>query len=304
MRFVVRDWDDKPEILSTSSVVDELHKLIEGRVKTANVNIYRGTYLKEKERKSSVVDKLNDYYYEKCAYCESYCDAEVEHYRPKGSVSEDKNHKGYYWLSYEWSNLLPACHDCNKTGSKGTQFPILGTRVYKPPFDEYNQLDIAQLRIDSEILKNESPYLLHPELDNPEDFFTFQLDLEKRGIAIEGTDSPIGRGNQTKDIYKLNRPSLLFARQAAVEDIVNHINNYVEFLILSGNDEHIKAALIHCFRSIQEVSNDITKEHTLLKRLLIKNLEIFERLVIAQLDTSLQEIVRIIFIAFLKEHRD
>jgi hypothetical protein len=39
----------------------------------------------------------------KCAYCESrvlhVSPGEVEHYRPKGRVTEDPDHPGYYWLA-------------------------------------------------------------------------------------------------------------------------------------------------------------------------------------------------------------
>jgi hypothetical protein len=63
-------------------------------------------------------------YNKKCAYCEERIKTYIEHYRPKGSV-QGSRHGGYYWLCYEWSNLLPACHECNKFGGgKGTQFPV------------------------------------------------------------------------------------------------------------------------------------------------------------------------------------
>jgi len=55
-----------------------------------------------------------------CAYCEGryaaggFCDA--EHYRPKNEVTEARepvSHPGYFWLAYEWYNLLLACRKCN-----------------------------------------------------------------------------------------------------------------------------------------------------------------------------------------------
>src|SRR4051812_22350680 len=67
----------------------------------------------------------------KCAYCEVIIEAshptEVEHYRPKGAVKDEEeevvtiqtpngaeDHPGYWWLAYEWNNLLPSCIDCNR----------------------------------------------------------------------------------------------------------------------------------------------------------------------------------------------
>ncbi|MEF9674035.1 hypothetical protein QNM99_25505 [Pseudomonas sp. PCH446] len=39
---------------------------------------------------------------------------DVEHYRPKGAVSEDASHPGYWWVAMDWDNLLPSCIDCNR----------------------------------------------------------------------------------------------------------------------------------------------------------------------------------------------
>jgi hypothetical protein len=77
-------------------------------------------------------------FHNKCAYCETkavqfYADA--EHYRPKASVqvrerdselrpavcalpleggkAREMKHPGYFWLAYNWRNLLPACKRCN-----------------------------------------------------------------------------------------------------------------------------------------------------------------------------------------------
>lgn len=94
----------------------------------------------------------------KCAYCESVLSnaqpGDVEHYRPKGRIREldgklvrvkidgkECEHPGYWWLCYEWTNLLPACADCNRRrrhGDDGAQagkadlFPIAGKRALRP----------------------------------------------------------------------------------------------------------------------------------------------------------------------------
>lgn len=71
---------------------------------------------------------INALFHEKCAYCESRTTANfplhVEHYRPKAGVTEKRNeddpkirdvidHPGYFWLAYEWYNLILACANCN-----------------------------------------------------------------------------------------------------------------------------------------------------------------------------------------------
>ena len=44
--------------------------------------------------------RLDLLFHGKCAYCETFYSAsapvDVEHYRPKGAVSEDPSHPGYY----------------------------------------------------------------------------------------------------------------------------------------------------------------------------------------------------------------
>ncbi|MEK0337721.1 MAG: hypothetical protein QQN41_09850, partial [Nitrosopumilus sp.] len=87
----------------------------------------------------------------KCAYCEADVEIDspniVEHFRPKGGVrrmdnsnvmitkngNDQKLHPGYYWLAYDWKNLLPTCWKCNtwhkdprsgKMIGKGNRFPV------------------------------------------------------------------------------------------------------------------------------------------------------------------------------------
>ena len=87
----------------------------------------------------------------KCGYCEAPALAtgvgDVEHFRPKGAVSElsddpqswgregpglanvagrrffPVSDQGYWWLAYSWENWLLACERCNRPW-KGTLFPI------------------------------------------------------------------------------------------------------------------------------------------------------------------------------------
>lgn len=94
----------------------------------------------------------------KCAYCEAVIAADqpgdVEHYRPKAGlrdehgqvvkVNEDgveREHPGYWWLAYEWTNLLPSCIDCNRlrrhglarnAAGKGERFAVRGPRASRP----------------------------------------------------------------------------------------------------------------------------------------------------------------------------
>lgn len=298
MRFIERDWNDKPAILTKQSTLDALITLILSPETTIKDSIYRNTYKNEQNlTKSSVIDKLNAYYYHKCAYCETLSSPEVEHYRPKRSVEEDTSHRGYYWLSYEWSNLLPACHDCNKRGSKGTRFPINGDRVFIPPFNKNGTLDYSKFRVDAEVLLNERPYLLHPEIDNPAKFLSFERDYKNDGIAICGIDLEEGRGEKTIEICQLNREPLMIARQKLIDNIISTINLCLT-LFDSGEIRDIKKALIELFKIEKEKSINITEEHILFRTLIITNEEIFEQIIVSQLELGQQSIVREAFQAY------
>jgi hypothetical protein len=86
---------------------------------------------------------LKNVFNNKCAYCETPLPRQsghAEHFRPKGGVkykTEKKSitaftkdalenqieHPGYFWLAYNWKNLLPSCELCNAGGGKKNQFP-------------------------------------------------------------------------------------------------------------------------------------------------------------------------------------
>jgi 5-methylcytosine-specific restriction endonuclease McrA len=66
----------------------------------------------------SVKERLIELFNDKCAYCESKVShiysGDIEHFRPKGKISEALIQKpGYYWLATEWDNLLFSCRNCN-----------------------------------------------------------------------------------------------------------------------------------------------------------------------------------------------
>lgn len=111
----------------------------------------------------------------KCAYCESLLGAErplvADQFRPplaamdlKGEVSIDH----YWWLAYEWDNLLPSCAECSR--SKGSRFPVEAKRAQPPARGEE--------------LARERPLVLDPRLDEPQPHLVF---LE-RGYPLRSSD--------------------------------------------------------------------------------------------------------------------
>lgn len=165
----------------------------------------------------------------RCAYCEGrYLAGEfgdAEHYRPKGKVTEGQSatsHPGYYWLAYEWHNLLLACKKCNsshpdldrplKPGKHAShpgklcEFPVRAARVTCPSADPEKWM---------EELLAEEPMLLHPYLDDPRDHF----EARKEGWLWHKTE----RGRATIDVCHLNRKELRDERKRAEESVKSRV---------------------------------------------------------------------------------
>jgi hypothetical protein len=103
---------------------------------------------------------LKHVFYGKCAYCE-------------GKYS-------YWWLAYDWRNLVPACDLCNgEPGGKMNEFPVGKSHVFEVNTD-IDELD-----------EKEDPLLLHPYDANnkPEDHLKFGL----QGVVAEDKSSHRGK---------------------------------------------------------------------------------------------------------------
>jgi uncharacterized protein (TIGR02646 family) len=107
-------------------------------------------------------------HYGKCCYCETYVPkpfaySHVEHWRPKGGSRQGRDavriRPGYYWLAYDWDNLLLSCAPCNS--NKSDLFPL-----ENPAARARNH----RMRIEDEI-----PAILKPDGDrDPRDHITFR----------------------------------------------------------------------------------------------------------------------------------
>jgi uncharacterized protein (TIGR02646 family) len=179
-------------------------------------------------------------YNNKCGYCETRISTgsyiPMDHYRPKRKLKEDDSHPGYYWLGYEWTNLVPACPGCNN--AKSTHFPIDkyngGERVKKPPMDR-GCLDMAQCQVDSKIHMDEKPLLLHPEVDRPEEHLVFSPDGK-----VEAKDES-KKGKNTILICKLNRTELMMARKGVIDRLFKAVvTHLIKFCDSKDNRESIK----------------------------------------------------------------
>jgi hypothetical protein len=161
--------------------------------------------------------------YQKCAYCELRLTAgqrkgDVEHYRPKGRARRmdgkvvkvqrdgtDIDHPGYFWLAYEYLNLLPACSACNRRAGDAASGMNTGKADIFPTLDD-------RWAARPEDVPAEQPALLNPWLDEPSQHLLFDPDT---GRVMGLTE----RGRITERLLGLNRDGLPEARKKACEDL-------------------------------------------------------------------------------------
>ena len=141
MIYVERDQVDEngTVVRPNDTWFDNAERATEKAIEERNEHVAdRGVYAHDELKIS-----LERLFHGKCAYCESHigaADWDVDHFRPKGRVTERADHPGYYWLTYEWENLYPSCNNCNQhrrgrplwadstrqpSGGKADQFPLL-----------------------------------------------------------------------------------------------------------------------------------------------------------------------------------
>ncbi|WP_395742855.1 hypothetical protein [Prosthecobacter sp.] len=135
----------------------------------------------------------------KCAFCESLLPqttaGHVEHFRPKGEVqqgiSEPLLKPGYYWLAYEWSNLLLACEWCNSR-AKRRLFPL--------------EQPTKRARSHRARLTNEKPLLLDPTRTDPKKHIEFVNEVvrEKKKSIL---------GKKSIEVYRLDDDGLTEVRR-------------------------------------------------------------------------------------------
>jgi len=225
-----KDFDNSPSSLRNAK--SELNRIaLTKDLEAINDKIYKGNkfivadvndpYFQKEEYE--VRYELRKLYKNKCAYCERITyNPDIEHYRPKKAVSAPlSNNHGYYWLCYEWSNLIPSCRDCNSMNGKQNKFPILANkRITKPPFNQSDgSLDFEKCKATNEYLTNEKPALLHPEVDIPENYLVIKCNGQ-----IEGADGLNGRGWHTIKICDLNRGNLRMSRKKIIDGIIKQIH--------------------------------------------------------------------------------
>jgi hypothetical protein len=178
---------------------------------------------------------FDNVFHRKCAYCEAKVSAHswgaAEHWRPKGAVTvkedgvsrridrEGQDHPGYFWLAYDWQNIVPSCDLCNAGKGKGTQFPIEGEYVFDP---EHGQTF-------EDLNEREEPLLLHP-FDGGERDPALHLWFDENGIPFAHKESKYG--NATIAVFDLDR-----------DDLNDERRSHFQYLNIAVQNAVIKAAM-------------------------------------------------------------
>lgn len=175
--------------------------------------------------------------FRKCCYCEHKirrCYNDVEHYRPKGRADRlpgCRMEHGYWWLAFDWDNLLFACPACNRSG-KNDRFPLAtGT---------------SSLRAEDAPPGGEDPLLIDPCRINPVEHIQYAL------TSLVGSGGPLGwwarprafsvLGATTIDVCNLNHSDLVELRNDHVDQVVAPRAQELLEAIAGGDDMRVDYA--------------------------------------------------------------
>jgi hypothetical protein len=217
----------------------------------ADLLIERSTHsVNSKCYRDCTIDELALLYKNKCAICERDrgTELQVDHYRPKkprNNITQIQyNHPGYYWLAYNWSNLIPLCSICNI--KKSNKFPLSGwTEVNRiSDYTNVNGLNPFQPYDLDWLQTQEQPLMINPEHDKtPERHFSFH----RNGRIVGRTDE----GIETINICRLNRKDLIRERLKIREGFVNAIKSALDDFTNHNNQNELKGELVATFKQIK-----------------------------------------------------
>ncbi|OSZ79040.1 hypothetical protein CAP35_12555 [Chitinophagaceae bacterium IBVUCB1] len=247
---------------------------------------------------------LDKIYHGKCAYCETRIEPvatpQVDHYRPVNTYTGEyppgqrQNHRGYYWLGYEWTNLVLSCPACNGTKSSKFHLSNPANRVTEAPALVAYLPNYPEHLASSASFSVEDPLLINPERKNPD----IHLAVNYYGLLEPINDSPYGQA--TIDICDLNWDKLYENRLAVMSKIIDEINTqlYKRYRRdgLALTEGQFKESLFTIFKKILERTT-VTKQYNMVGRCMIAK---FEDLILPDIEDLYQRKVMKYFIEFLQ----
>lgn len=172
----------------------------------------------------------------KCCFCESKVgmDGDVEHYRPKAGSCQGMRQSiegpGYYWLAYEWTNLLLCCSICNQR-FKRNLFPLANAR--------------RRVRSHHANTSAEEPLFINPSETDPEALIGFRQEIPfavnddaraKATIAALGLDREILNERRRDRLDALRTMHELVEMEDAappeMEEVISDARDYLARAVL------------------------------------------------------------------------
>jgi hypothetical protein len=167
----------------------------------------------------------------------------VEHFRPKAGVYSEASGKvstpGYYWLAYEWTNLLFACEQCNRRGKKN-HFPLLD--------------ETKRARHHTHALSRERPVFVDPTVEDPTRHVSFRDE-----IAYGRTP----RGRVTVEALQLNRGPLATRRADALRTLRALRNAEAALALRRGKKE--REALVEVRAVLRDLDSERAEYSAMLR---------------------------------------
>lgn len=224
-----------PDILQTIGKKKTLEMCSEADKGTTDFEFDSRIYADKSVKNLLIKDQHN-----KCAYCERYLNGDfgdVEHFRPKkGYMQNSKLMKpGYYWLAYDWSNLLCSCSECNRLYKKNN-FPIA---------------DESKRNIAHRDISKEQALLVNPVEDDVSKIIEFNRYIITTK-NLSDADCTASKAQRTIELLKLNeRGDLLRRRRQVWEDYVRY--ETIRKIALHDKNTSIVAL---CDKSIEKLTSE------------------------------------------------
>lgn len=226
--------EEAPEILRTKGV--ELRDSLIAQADAGNIDFCFDSKVYAHD---SVKEQMMKDQHGKCAYCEQYKNGDfgcVEHYRPKGGFGSPLQKPGYYWLAYDWQNLLFSCSECN-TSYKRNLFPLVNE----------NARDIEHRDI-----SNEEPTIINPATTDPGEHIEFS-EFIIRPKLIDGQESL--QGKTTIGMFRLNDRKDLKERRRNFWERYQDIHKLLEICHMTQSTDGIEI----CQRLISEMQSEASE---------------------------------------------
>jgi hypothetical protein len=237
------EWEDLVEkaTLARKGLIDDFEGGTEIKV---NSDLYK-----------RYMDFLIKLFNGKCAYCEAKITltqpGDVEHFRPKGRVVDENFkpvrikhptkgemiHPGYYWLAYDWHNLLPSCIDCNRYRNLGKkpEKPVFKSDAGAGKADRFPIKDERFRAVIPDAEVQEGMLLINPSEADP----LIHLEFSSNGLIRAKTEE----GEKTLTLFGLNaREDLMEARADAFDDAEAIFERYTDSIKSRDSERERRSA--------------------------------------------------------------